>query len=100
MVFIVQYATVEGKNDGSVFQRVSAIKPPWPGYQDEYIKGLSAGKIFHVITYGKNNMGSHASVLTPSERWQVVAYVKELSGSSINSTPVETVSDSTNLATN
>ncbi len=92
----------EGKNDGSVFQRVSAIKPPWSGYQDEYIKALSAGKIFHVVTYGKNNMGSHASVLTPSERWQVVAYVKELSGSSVNtSTPsTQTVSDSTNLETN
>jgi mono/diheme cytochrome c family protein len=70
----------EGKNDGSVFQRVSDIKPAWPNYQDEYIKTLPVGKIYHVLVYGKNNMGSHASVLTPDERWQVIAYVQELSG--------------------
>ncbi|MCO6495479.1 MAG: cytochrome c [Bacteroidetes bacterium] len=71
---------VEGHNDGSVFKRVAAIKPPWKGYQDDYIKNLPVGKMYHVITYGKNNMGSHASVLTPEERWQVIAHIQELSG--------------------
>jgi len=71
---------LEGKNDGAVFKKVSDIKPAWPNYQDEYIKDLPVGKIYHVLVYGKNNMGSHASVLTPTERWNVIAYVKELSG--------------------
>ena len=39
---------------------------------------LSAGKIYHTITYGLNAMGSHASQLTPSERWKVVLYVQQL----------------------
>lgn len=79
---------IEGHNDGNVFKRVASIKPPWKGYDDDYIKNLPAGKMYHVITYGKNNMGSHASVLTPEERWQVVAHVQELSGVGYQKTPV------------
>ena len=39
---------------------------------------MPAGKIYHTITYGLNAMGSHASQLTPTERWKVVLYVQEL----------------------
>ena len=39
---------------------------------------LSDGKIYHTITYGLNMMGSHASQLSPDERWKVVMYVREL----------------------
>ena len=39
---------------------------------------LTAGKIYHTITYGLNAMGSHASQLTPTERWKVVLYVQQL----------------------
>ena len=39
---------------------------------------MPAGKIYHTITYGLNAMGSHASQLTPTERWKVVLHVQEL----------------------
>jgi len=42
------------------------------------MKDLSAGKIYHTIMYGLNNMGSHASQLTPDERWKVVMWVQRL----------------------
>lgn len=42
------------------------------------MKDLPAGRIYHTIMYGLNAMGSHASQLTPTERWKVVAYVQEL----------------------
>ncbi|MBB2151122.1 c-type cytochrome [Pedobacter sp. LMG 31462] len=42
------------------------------------MKDLSAGKIYHTIEYGLNNMGSHASQLSPDERWKVVMYVQQL----------------------
>lgn len=52
-----------------------------PSYADRVI---NAGSIFHVITYGKGVMGSHASQLTPKERWMVTNHVlklkEELSG--------------------
>jgi mono/diheme cytochrome c family protein len=69
----------DGKNDGNVAKRAVEVKPSWSGYQDSYIQTLPVGKIYHVITFGRNNMGSHASVLTPNQRWQVIAYVKQLS---------------------
>jgi len=42
------------------------------------MKDLTAGKIYHTILYGLNNMGSHASQLSPDERWKVVMYVQQL----------------------
>jgi len=39
---------------------------------------LSTGRIYHTIMYGYNAMGSHASQLTPTERWKVVMYVQQL----------------------
>ena len=61
--------------------------PPPPSYaQSDGINSsrggamadLTDGKIYHTITYGLNMMGSHASQLSPEERWQVVMYVREL----------------------
>lgn len=85
----------EGKNDGEVFKPGRLGKPVWPSYQDEYIKSLPVGQIYHTITYGKNLMGSHASVLTPMDRWRVIKYVKQLAGVSIN--PTTKTSDSTSI---
>jgi mono/diheme cytochrome c family protein len=68
----------KGGNDGPVMQEGRYVKPPWPNYQSDYIKDLPVGKIFHTITYGKGLMGSHAMVLSPKERWEVIHYVKYL----------------------
>lgn len=83
-----------GANDGEVFKKVATLKPAWKNYGDPYIKTLPEGKIYHTLTYGKNNMGSHASVLTPKERWQVIKYVKLLSSQYAPSSEVA-VADST-----
>ena len=42
---------------------------------DDY-KNTPEGKMFHVATYGKGQMGSYASQLSTKQRWMVVAYVK------------------------
>ncbi|CAN5289712.1 cytochrome c [soil metagenome] len=34
------------------------------------------GQMFHVMTYGKNNMGSYASQLTKQQRWMIAKYIK------------------------
>ncbi len=44
------------------------------------MKDLKAGTIFHVLTYGKGQMGSYASQLSTKQRWEVVAYVKSKQG--------------------
>ncbi len=59
---------------------------------DQY-KGLADGTIFHVMTYGKNNMGSYASQLTKEQRWQIVKYVRTLQG--VGGTTATAAKDST-----
>ncbi|WP_234993133.1 c-type cytochrome [Sphingobacterium lactis] len=49
-----------------------------PSSRGGQMSQLPDGKIFHTITYGYNAMGSHASQLTPEERWKVVMFVHEL----------------------
>jgi mono/diheme cytochrome c family protein len=46
-----------------------------PNYKD---REITEGSIYHVIMYGRNMMGSHASQLNDKERWQVVQYVQKL----------------------
>lgn len=40
--------------------------------------GFSDGRIFHVMTYGQNNMGSYASQLSRKQRWMIVHYIRSL----------------------
>lgn len=50
-----------------------------PSYIALHDKGqLTPGHVYHVITYGKGVMGSHATQLNPEERWMVIAYVERL----------------------
>ena len=46
-----------------------------PNYAD---REINEGTIFHVITYGKGVMGSHASQVTPDERWKITQHVLKL----------------------
>jgi mono/diheme cytochrome c family protein len=63
-----------GDGNGSI---VAAGKFPNPGaYWSK--EGLTQGKMFHTLTFGKGMMGSHASQLTKTERWKVVHYVQSL----------------------
>jgi mono/diheme cytochrome c family protein len=42
------------------------------------VLGYTEGRIFHVITYGYNVMGSYASQLDIEQRWKVVGYIKSM----------------------
>jgi mono/diheme cytochrome c family protein len=52
--------------------------PQVPAYPDR-LPTINPGKAFYSVTHGKNLMGSYASVLTPTQRWQVIHYIYELS---------------------
>ena len=47
-----------------------------PSYSAHAMKPI--GEVFHVITYGKGRMGSHASQLNQQERWKIAAYVQQI----------------------
>lgn len=73
---------LEGKNNGPVMESGKFPKPgSWKAYSDDYVKNLPDGKIYFSITYGKNLMGAHGSILNPEQRWLITNYVKYLSQS-------------------
>lgn len=74
--FCVHCHGEKGAGDGSITTKSGGAYPPPPVYST--IAGLTQGKMFHTLHYGKNNMGSHASQLTKEERWKVVHYVQTL----------------------
>jgi mono/diheme cytochrome c family protein len=49
---------------------VKSIIAASPGYSD--------GRIFFVMEYGQNNMGSYASQLSREQRWRIVQYIRTL----------------------
>ena len=51
-----------------------------PSYAD---REINQGSIYHVLMYGKNAMGSHASQVNAIERWQIAQHVMELRGNLI-----------------
>lgn len=77
-----------GNGDGSL---VKNDKFPTPGTYASKV-GLTEGKMFHSITYGKGLMGQHASQLNKQERWILVHYVQSLLN---KATPASTASADT-----
>lgn len=61
-----------GRGDGKMVENEHILGIP--DYATK-LKDLSEGKMYHTITYGKGLMGSHASQLSPAERWQVINYI-------------------------
>lgn len=48
--------------------------------KDDYSKALSDGQMFHAITYGKGQMGSYASQVSPEQRWWLISYIRSKQG--------------------
>lgn len=71
-----------GNGDGSIV-KLEKFPPP-PSYstgnssRGGAMRDLTDGKIYHTIYYGLNIMGSHASQISPEDRWKVVMHVREL----------------------
>ncbi len=55
------------------------------------------GRLFHVMTYGFNAMGSYASQLDREQRWKIAAYVRSIQNGGANASSV-LASDSTKAA--
>ncbi len=53
--------------------------------KDDYSKKLSDGQMFHVITYGKGQMGSYASQLYPEQRWWIINFIRNKQGGGTDS---------------
>ncbi|WGH26207.1 MAG: cytochrome c [Candidatus Bostrichicola ureolyticus] len=63
----------DGNGEGFLVKKEKILGVPSYKYID-----LTIGSIYHVIMYGKNNMGSYASQLNTEDRWKIAIYVIEL----------------------
>ncbi len=59
--------------NGPVAAKIGGVKSIIAGSPN-----YSDGRIFHVLTYGQNNMGSYASQLDRKQRWMIVHYIRSL----------------------
>lgn len=73
-IFCVHCHGAKGAGDGVLVKNGKFAAPP--AYSG--IEGLTQGKMFHTLHYGKGNMGSHAGQLSREERWKLVHYVQTL----------------------
>ncbi len=76
------------KGDGQGPLSASGKFPGVPAYNT---RPITEGSIYHVLMYGRNLMGSHASQLNNDERWKVVRYVQFLRGGSADTTSTPAV---------
>jgi mono/diheme cytochrome c family protein len=58
---------------------------------DPKIEALPDGTLFHVMTYGKNLMGSYASQLNRKQRWMVAQYIKSKQSKSAGTSPMASI---------
>lgn len=59
-------------------------------------EAMPEGQMFYSATYGKNLMGSYASQLTRTQRWEVIAYIKSKQGKA--AAPATAPADSSSTA--
>jgi mono/diheme cytochrome c family protein len=64
-----------GAGNGPVAQRGY---PPPPSLLVEHALKMKDGQLFHVLTYGQNNMPSYASQLSRDDRWNAILYVRTM----------------------
>lgn len=64
----------KGAGDGKVAAKYKGV----PNYSSDALKSISAGHIYHVITFGKGRMWPHSAQVTPIERWKIAHYVGRL----------------------
>ncbi len=64
-----------GLGNGLVAQRGF---PPPPSLLADKARKIKDGQMFHILTYGQNNMPSYASQISRQDRWDVIAYVRSL----------------------
>jgi len=65
----------DGAGIGTVTQR--GVPPP-PSLLASHALQMKDGHMFHVLTYGQNNMASYAGQLSRDDRWNVIVYVRAL----------------------
>lgn len=73
--FCAECHGADGRGMGPVAQRGF---PPPPSLFAPRALGLKDGQMFHILTYGQNNMPSYAGQISRQDRWNVIVYLRSL----------------------
>lgn len=73
-----------GRGDGPVARR--GVPPP-PSLVTGRSLQRKDGQLFHILTYGQNNMASYASQISREDRWRVILYVRSLQALAASAAP-------------
>jgi mono/diheme cytochrome c family protein len=83
-LYLVNCAICHGSNldgNGPLWKNGDGPFPAAPrNLKDDYSKKLADGQMYHVIMYGKGQMGSYASQVHPEQRWWIISYIREKQG--------------------
>ena len=74
-IYCVTCHDARGNGQGPSVRR--GMFPP-PSLHAARATSIRDGEIFHVLTLGQGNMASYAAQLSATERWQVIAHVRNL----------------------
>jgi len=66
-----------GLGDGPVAARGY---PPPPSLVTGNTRTMPDGELFHIITFGRRNMPSHAPLVEPDDRWKAILHIRSLQG--------------------
>lgn len=67
----------DGKGNGVVAQRGY---PPPPSLLAQHATAMKEGQLFHILTFGQNNMPSYASQISREDRWNAIVYLRSIQG--------------------
>jgi len=73
--FCTQCHGPAGEGDGLVPARGYPPPPPWSAEKTRLLKD---GTLFHVISYGRNNMPALQNKLSQEDRWRAVLHIRDL----------------------
>jgi mono/diheme cytochrome c family protein len=65
-----------GKGDGPIIPKY----PNPPSFLTDKSKAIPDGQLFHIITFGRNNMPAHGPLVGTNDRWRLVQYIRYLQG--------------------
>jgi len=76
-IFCAQCHGIEGDGKGWLHTSGKYVIPP-TSLVDERIVAQPQGETYHVISAGWGVMGEHGSLLSPEQRWKIVAFIEQI----------------------
>ncbi|MDI9357470.1 MAG: cytochrome c [Phycisphaerales bacterium] len=81
-LYLIYCGICHGKNidgNGPLYNGGSGPFPAKPAtlVGDIYYDMFTEGRMYYSVTFGKNLMGSYATLLTREQRWKIIYYIKQ-----------------------